>query len=300
MHSAPVISIVICTYNRGKQLNDMLVSLKQSVDLVDRGKYEVIVIDNNSSDDTRKIVEKANDDMSIHYVFEKKQGLSNARNRAIQEFAGEWLLFTDDDVVIDSKWLQNYLALISKPVDAGFIGGRIVPLWQEPTPKWLKDENLAFFPGLLGKYDLGADNHFLSATEPTPCGANFAVSRSLIELVGSFRTDLGVVGRVPARGEETEYLYRAMSQGIPGYYSGKSLCYHLVDKKIFNLQYLYRFGVQKGIAAARMASEKPRSSWIKILDFSIRGLFQLMKGRGDRARQCLINIGIQRGIRLAE
>lgn len=299
MHATPVISVVICTYNRCEQLASALQSLKTSCSAVNARLFEVLVVDNNSSDGTRNTVEKFGVDFPLRYVFETEQGLSNARNRALREFLGDWLLFVDDDVIVDPNWLPGYLNLIQSGVATGYIGGRILPLWEEHPPRWLHDEDLAFFSGILMKYDLGETNRPLDSHEPAPYGASLAISRSLVQAVGHFRRDLGVVGRVPARGEETEYLGRAMEQGFKGYYCGQSLCHHLVNKSRLSLRYLYRFGVQKGIAGVKMGQTGSEPNTVSILGFAIRGCFQLLKGRGDRARQCLINIGIQRGIRQA-
>ncbi|MGI9315975.1 MAG: glycosyltransferase family 2 protein [bacterium] len=299
MKPAPIISVVICTFNRCSQLSEMLESLGGAAAMIKEQFYEIIVIDNNSSDQTRKVVEQHRTELSIRYVFEPLQGLSHARNRALRVFTGDWLLFTDDDVVLDSNWLQSYLNLILNQTASSFIGGRIVPLWREPAPRWLQDEDLAFFPGLLMKYDLGTSDRSFDSTDPIPFGASFAICRPLVEAIGKFRTDLGVTGNVPARGEETEYLTRAMKHGFSGYYCGQSLCHHVVDQSRLSLRFLYQFGVQKGIAATRTTDNTAQSSSAAVLGFALRGAYQLLKGRGDRARQCLINIGIQRGIRLA-
>ena len=297
MHATPVISVVICTYNRCEQLASALQSLKLSCAAVDARLFEVLVVDNNSSDDTRNTVQQIGTEFPLHYVFEAEQGLSNARNRALREFKGDWLLFVDDDVIVDENWFPSYLNLIQSGVAAGYIGGRILPLWREHPPRWLHDDDLAFFPGILMKYDLGESDRPIGLHEPAPYGASLAISRPLIQAVGQFRTDLGVVGRVPARGEDTDYLVRGLEKGFKGYYCGTSLCHHLVDKNRLSLRYLYRFGVQKGIAKARMDQTESAPLTVSILGFVIRGCYQLLKGRGDRARQCLINIGVQRGIR---
>jgi len=176
------------------------------------------------------------------------------------------------------------------------MGGRILPLRQKHPPRWLHDEDLAFFPGIIGKFDLGKTNRPMDSHQPAPYGASLAGARSLVQAAGHFRMDLGVVGRVPARGEETEYLGRAMEQGFKGYYCGQSLCHHVVVESMLSLRYLFRFGVQKGIAGVKMGQTGSDPNTVSMLRIAIRGCFQLLKGRGDRARQCLINIGIQRGI----
>jgi len=89
MHATPVISVVICTYNRCEQLASALQSLKTSCAAIDTRLFEVLVVDNNSSDSTKHTVENFGVDFPLRYVFEAEQGLSNARNRALREFLGD-------------------------------------------------------------------------------------------------------------------------------------------------------------------------------------------------------------------
>src|SRR5262249_48517636 len=123
-----LISLCICTYNRSRSLNETLNSVRglQSLEAL----LEILIIDNNSTDDTADIVETFAPELPIRRVVELSQGLSHARNRAIAEFRGELLLFTDDDVLLDPDWLTAYALAASKFPRAQFFGGRILPQWE--------------------------------------------------------------------------------------------------------------------------------------------------------------------------
>jgi glycosyltransferase involved in cell wall biosynthesis len=290
-------TLSICTFNRAALLGKALESLaacKQPA-----GAWELLLIDNNSRDDTRAVAESFIDQLPLRYFLEAEQGLSAARNRALHECRTDVLLFTDDDLRFDFDWLLAYeRAFVSQP-DAGWFGGRIRPLWEQGPPRWLRDENMALIAGLLGCYDLGDGNRGYVKHDPSPFGASFALRRAVFEQFGRFRTDLGVKGNVPGRSEESEYFQRLQLAGVPGFYVGSSCAWHRQHPEHLRWGYLYRYGVQKGIASIRMAGTDGGiwNSRFRELMYAVKALWQAAKGHGDRARQCVINMGIQRGLR---
>lgn len=290
-------TLAICTYNRAALLKQALDSLAACTPPTD--EWELLLIDNNSRDDTCAVAESFIGKLPLRYVFELEQGLSAARNRALKECAGEVLLFTDDDLRFDPAWLAEYERAFIEHPEVGWFGGRVCPLWDNGPPRWLRDENMALIAGLLVHYDLGAQSCAYVADDPTPFGASFALRRSTFERIGEFRIDLGVRGDVPGRGEEAEYFERIRQAGIAGFYVGCASAWHWQDPVRFRLGYLYSYGIQKGVAAARMSASDGNAagSFLRELEFGLKGGWQLLKGRGDRARQCVINMGIQRGLR---
>ena len=289
------ITLCICTYNRSNSLARTLKSFKA---IPKTHNWVLLVVDNNSKDDTKDIIKAFNDDLPIKYVKETIQGLSHARNRAIKECFGDLLIFTDDDVQVTPSWLHEFISASNRFPEADYFGGRILPLWPDLRPSWIKDEGMPLLGGLFVYYDLGTENRVYNTEDPTPYGASFGIRRKLFEQIKPFRTDLGVSGEKPGRGEEAEYLTRARNFSFRGAYVGKSLCYHRVDPTRLRLRYLYRFGVQKGITENIMnPSRNSTGSFRRELSYGIRGIGQLAKGRGDRFRQCVINMGIQAGLR---
>lgn len=290
-------SLALCTYNRSALLTQALGSLADCE--APTGDWELLLIDNNSRDATRAVAECFVGRLPLRYVFEPEQGLSAARNRALRECRGQVLLFTDDDLRFDPDWLVAYERAFARQQEADWFGGRIRPLWPDRPPRWLRDENMALISGLLVHYDLGSRNRAYQPTDPAPFGASFALRRRAFEQVGEFRADLGVKGDVPGRGEEADYFQRLKLAGIPGFYVGTASAWHWQDPARFGWRYLYRYGVQKGIAAVRMGegAAAGNGSRLRELEYGLKGAWQMLKGRGDRARQCVINMGIQRGMR---
>src|SRR4051812_6074694 len=106
------VSIAICTYNRAKSLALVLQSLSEQQN-IDPGAVELLIVDNNSDDQTAEVVAAYAPKFPVRYIFEKQQGLSHARNRAAVEFFGNILLFTDDDVRLAPNWLHAYAKAFS-------------------------------------------------------------------------------------------------------------------------------------------------------------------------------------------
>ena len=131
----PVISVVVCTYNREKFIHNCLESLKNQS--LSKQYFEVLVIDNNSSDRSAQIVKdfiSLNPELPFHYYFEGQQGLSFARNRGIQESRGNWITYIDDDAEADVDFLKNLMAATEKYVDAVGFGGKIIPDYVDGKP----------------------------------------------------------------------------------------------------------------------------------------------------------------------
>lgn len=285
----------ICTFNRANSLARVLNSLAAQ-ERIQGLSWELLVVDNHSTDQTRLVSDQYKSTLPLRYLFEAEQGLSAARNRALAEFTGGILIFTDDDVVLDTLWLSSYASAVNSFPQATYFGGRILPLWLDRKPDWLVDPTLALISGLLVYYDLGEMNRWLLPSDPSPFGANFALMRDLTESLQPFQTELGVKGDCSGRGEETEYLRRAVAFGARGAYVGQASCFHVQNIKRLNLRYIYNYGIESGKAEYLLGRGGSGSGFDEAM-FYAKGLFQLMKGRGDRFRQCLINAGIQRGLR---
>jgi glucosyl-dolichyl phosphate glucuronosyltransferase len=291
-----MISICICTYNRSESLRCTLDSLARQSD-INLDTVEVLVVDNNCTDGTVNVVEAFRERLPIRRVQECRQGLAYARNRAVAEFRGEVLLFTDDDVRFGTDWLTAYQDAIRTFPDANYFGGRILPDWGEGKPRWIKDEPLPLIDGVLVWFDHGVESRLVRTTEELPFGASFAIRRRLLEHIGLFRVELGTGGTGLGRGEETEFLMRARDTGAQGVYVGGALCFHAYDPRRLTLVALYRYGISCGksysaIMARPFCGSYPAAAW-----FVLRGLHQAVRGHGDRFRQCVINAGIQVGTR---
>ncbi|MCD2451810.1 glycosyltransferase family 2 protein [Methylicorpusculum oleiharenae] len=223
------ISIIICTYNRADNLQDCLDCL-DAQEISSAFTWEVLLIDNNSSDHTKEFIAqyKANCHYQLRYSFEKKQGLSHARNNGIIESKGNILIFIDDDIRVSKKWLQSiYQTFITYPCDA--VGGRIHIESPAKLPKWITPDMYGF----LGHQDFGGQTHPMDGYEEYPFGGNMAVRRSVFERIGLFDTELGRKGtglkkEELFKGEETDFFNRLANVGGKFYYQPDALVLHKI------------------------------------------------------------------------
>jgi glycosyltransferase involved in cell wall biosynthesis len=256
---------------------------------------EVIIVDNNCTDNTSNVVNAYRKKLPIRRITESKQGLAYARNRAVDEYRGDVLLFTDDDMQLAPGWLAAFRDAVDKFPEADYFGGRILPGWENVKPHWIRDEPLPLIDGLLNWFDYGMETRPYRSGDQGPVGGSFGVRRRLLERLGAFRVDLGRVGTGLGRGEETEFLNRARQMGAKGIYVGQSLCWHMIDGHRLGLAMLFRYGIASGRALRALDANYSHGSLATMTSFLLRGVFQLMRGRGDRFRQCIINAGIQVG-----
>src|SRR5579864_7055808 len=114
------ITVILCTFNRCRSLEQTLGSIAHSV-VPDSIEWEVLVVDNNSNDQTRDVVKGFSDQHPgrFRYIFESTPGKSHALNAGIRESRSEVLAFVDDDVTVESTWLYNLTAVLKDDTWAG-------------------------------------------------------------------------------------------------------------------------------------------------------------------------------------
>jgi glycosyltransferase involved in cell wall biosynthesis len=290
-----VITVCICTYNRAALLARALERMAAQIGVV-WSDVDVLIVDNNCTDQTADVVACFEGRMPIRRVLETSQGLSHARNRALAEATGEWIVFTDDDVMLEDGWLAAYQTGLEAFPNAGYAAGRVIPDWGGKAPGWFHGEKLAYFDGLLVWCDMGQDDRYLDMNEQGLVGASFAVRRAALASGMRFREDLGHKGGTFGRGEETEFVLRLQERGVRGAYIGRALCRHPVEYQRLTLKGLYVHGLASGRAERRIGAGRAQGSPAAAGLFLVRGLVQLARGRGDRARQCLINAGVEMGL----
>jgi glucosyl-dolichyl phosphate glucuronosyltransferase len=241
------VSVILCTYNRCQSLVAAMESVAVS-QLPDSISWEVLVVDNNSKDKTRDVVQQFIQRYPgrFRYLFEPRQGKSHALNSGIREARGEILAFMDDDVVVDAKWLQNLIAVFEREEWAG-AGGRILPESAFTPPVWLSLEGkYALAP--LAIFDLGSQPGEL--LEP-PFGTNMAFRKEVFEKVGGFRTDLGPRPGSETRSEDTEFGYRALSARERLWYQPSAIVYHSLPAQRLRKDYFLAWWYAKARADIR-------------------------------------------------
>jgi glucosyl-dolichyl phosphate glucuronosyltransferase len=237
------ITVVICTYQRSESLAKALSSLSVQV-LPNSVEWEVLVVDNNSSDTTREVAQLFchQHPARFRYTFEPKQGKSHALNRAVREARGEIVAFTDDDVIVEPTWLQNLTASLQGGEWTG-VGGRTLPEQGFVPPRWLALENrYALAP--LAIFDKGLTRCELK--EP-PFGNNMAYRKWVIEKYGGFRADLGprAGSSMPQKSEDSEFGNRLLAAGERFCYEPNAIVYHCVPRERIEKEYFLEWWFDK-------------------------------------------------------
>lgn len=206
---SPYISVALCTHNHADRLVRTLADFSQ-VRPPSR-PWEFLVVDNGCTDGTPSLLSSDSwrpPGVDIRIVREEKLGLSNARNRALTEARGEYLIFMDDDETPDPEWLLAYEAAMTEHAPDA-LGGRIKVLFEDGArPSWLQDELLGF----LGRLDHGSAR-WLTETSTPIFGGNFAFRRTVFDQIGNFDVKLGRMGIANIGGEDVEMHRRLLSHG---------------------------------------------------------------------------------------
>lgn len=255
------ISIIICTYNRCELLINTLNSLKK-LETFKEFDYEVLVIDNNSIDNTNKIIINYERifEGKLRYFIEKSQGLSFSRNRGILESKGEIIAFTDDDCIVDNKWLIGiYKSFI--PQDVKCVGGRIVPIWEIAKPRWLIKE----LYGRLALLDYGNESFQISDEKYNIFGANMAFRKTLFANNCFFNTKLGRRGNRLFSGEDSAVISKIVKSKEKVIYQADILVQHFISKDRMNKKYFRRWHIDTGVSYAMM----PDTENVKHIIFNI-------------------------------
>ena len=242
------LTVAICTYNRCESLAETLTSLR-SLEVPPNVQWEIVVVDNNSKDRTKHVVEEfaRTAPTTTRYLFESTPGLSHARNKAVRETSGEFLLFTDDDVILEPDWLQTTLDAF-RHYDADCVGGKVLPVWLGERPAWLGDQLL----NVLAMLDYGDQVIELGRNGDDRClfGANFAFRRTALNAAGSFNVELGRKGNFGA-GEDKEIQERIRKAGGRIVYEAHSMVGHKVDSTRLKKSYFRRWYYSAGRDRAR-------------------------------------------------
>jgi glycosyltransferase involved in cell wall biosynthesis len=241
------ITVLLCTYNRSK---DLAAALKSAVASVLPGsvQWEILVVDNNSNDRTREVAADFCNRYSsrIRYLFEPRQGKSHALNSGIRAAHGNILAFMDDDVRVEPDWLRNLTAPLQDGEWAGS-GGRVIPEWSRPAPRWLSPQAW-YAAGPLVKFDLGDKPGELS--EP-PFGTNMAFRKSVFEKHGDFLLELGPRPGSEIRNEDTEFGARVLAAGERLRYEPSAIVYHPVPENRVHKEFFLAWWFHKGEASIR-------------------------------------------------
>lgn len=200
------VTVAIPTYNRADFLRQTLAGI--AMQDYRRDAFEVIVIDNNSTDHTRAVVaDFASSGPAPRYVVETKQGLDHARNRAIAEARGGVIVFGDDDILVQPDWLAQITApffTASARRRVGAVGGEVIPVFPHGLPDWVRE----WHAPLAFRADAGP-----LGPRQCPMGANLAFPRWVFEELGPFHTALDRAAGNYFSGGDSEMIRRVRAAG---------------------------------------------------------------------------------------
>ena len=274
------LTLAVPTHNRAGILGKTLASLA-ALQLSAGIEAECVVIDNNSTDRTAAVVEEcaARAPFVMRRVFEPRTGSSFARNRAVDEAAGDFILFIDDDAVADREWACEMLAAMERRgLDAAC--GMVLPRWELAPPRWLG-------PSLYVRFAVH-DEGAIAGSPPAAAetlrnyfSANVGFRRSCFERFGRFREDLGVVGGNPISGEDTELFARIIARGGAMGFVPAARVLHLVPAARMNRRYLMRKAFAFGVGTA-LEGGRSHNRPDKLARNAVR--MAAAAARGDRER----------------
>lgn len=252
------ITVVLCTYNRCRLLPAALESVAASILPVGK-EWEVLVVDNNSKDQTRQVVEEflLRYPGRFQYLFEANPGKSYALNSGIAAAKGDVLAFMDDDVTVAPDWLQNLTVPFEAESYAG-TAGRVVPQWNTAAPTWVPKEGWAI-AGPLVSFDRGDQGALL---EESPVGTNMAFRKSAFEKYGLFRVDLGPSPNSEIRNEDSEFARRLFAAGEHIYYQPYAVVYHPVAEERLTKRYFLTWWFDKGRSQIRESGVPADGKWM--------------------------------------
>jgi glucosyl-dolichyl phosphate glucuronosyltransferase len=270
------VSVILCTFNRSHSLSTALESVAIS-QLPDSVSWEVLVVDNNSKDKTRDVVEDFGRRYPgrFRYLFEPQQGKSYALNSGIREASGEILAFIDDDITVERTWLFELAKPLTDPQWAG-TGGRVFLPKDFSPPSWMALEGNHSLLSILALFDLGPDACPLSKP---PIGNNMAFRKEVFAGYGGFRTDLGPSPDSEIRHEDTEFGSRVLHGGEKILYVPSAIVRHAVPQRRLKKEYFLAYHYDYGRALIRVKGHRspvgiiPRS----LISFSNRVLNMLPK-----------------------
>ncbi|HDP24538.1 MAG TPA: glycosyltransferase family 2 protein [Deltaproteobacteria bacterium] len=250
------LSVIVCTYNRSSILMECLESLaNQSAAPKD---YEVIVVDNNSTDDTcAQVSQFVSTRENFRLVSEAQQGLSRARNRGSNESRTEWIAYIDDDALAPGNFVERILLVIDT-FDFDCFGGRYVPWYRYGKPAWYRDE---YGSSSINQSHVGIlEKGFIS-------GGVMVIKKSVLNHLDGFPPFLGMNGETVSYGEETYLQNRLRDAGYRIGYDPDLVIEHLVPSYKMHVWWFLSSAFQRG-----------KVSWISIgKETSAINFFRLFK-----------------------
>ena len=278
------LTIVVCTRNRSHSLKRMLDSL--AVHLSERTSFEVLIIDNGSSDETPVMLKSFSAlGGNFRVVTETEVGLSHARNRGLLESRGEFTAYLDDDILLEEDWVERALSAFEElPGDAAMVGGPVVPQWNESRPLWVESKLWPF----LSVLDLGDKTRSLSFPEYL-VGTNMIFRTEVLRRIGGFCTQIGRKEGSLLSNEELLTQIRLEESGYQIFYLPQLRVRHLIDGDRLSRSWFLKRAYDQGRSDSKLKFQLAGDE-----AFGLVEAFSLLSKLFHQIRSTVIRIGLAR------
>ena len=253
------VSAVVCTLNRAAHLQKAIHSLVHQS--LPKEMYEIIIVDNGSTDGTKAVVEEFSQFDNLRYIHQPITGLSQARNSGWQNAQGEYIAYMDDDAIACTEWLDRIVAAFEtvQPQPAS-VGGKVTPIWEVERPAWLPKQN----EDALALVDWGAKPIFSIEQPPHLVGCNVAYRRQILQECGGFSTSLGRKGTNLLSNDENIIRSYIRKHNLGIYYDPEICVQHCIPAERLIKRWFYRRAFWQGISKEILQyieSGQGRSNW---------------------------------------
>lgn len=277
-------SIVICTWNRAELLKQTLQQLKK-LNVAPGDIWQLIVVDNNSQDNTQEVIEEYKPQLPLLSLFEEKAGKSYAANLALHYVEGDLLIWMDDDVIVDPNLATAYLQAADNHPNASYFCGRIEPWYESPPAGWIA-RHIQRLRGVYAICDHGAEERLLKEREAV-FGANMAF-RTEVAKDFPLNPHLGRIEKQLIGGDDTELVSRVRNAGHQGVWAPNAMVKHYIPASRLSREYVRRWYFDAGVKFARTTADEvannktiggaPRWLWSKLLrENVVLGALEMLK-----------------------
>lgn len=245
------ITVAICTWNRSKLLDKTLEAMHHLI-IPEHVFWDIVVVNNKCTDNTDAVITKHSSVLPVTRILEPRQGLSNARNAAVAVATGDFIIWTDDDVLVDAGWLLAYCDAFASRPGASFFGGPVRPWFEGSPPAWMH----AAWRHVSTAYavrDFGVDPFMLSDAR-LPFGANFAV-RTEVQRRFPYDPSLGLVHGAIILGEESAVMTQMFRAGEEGWWVPGAAVRHWIPSARQTLGYIRKYYRGYGRSLSRRSGE---------------------------------------------
>jgi glycosyltransferase involved in cell wall biosynthesis len=297
-------TIVICTFNRSGLLDKTLERLR-CLDVSACADWEILVVNNNSTDDTDAVIRRHSEHLPIRRLWEPRPGKSRAANLAVSEAKGDLLLWTDDDVLVDPGWMNAHVQTADAHPEASFFGGPIAPWFECEPPAWIKTH----LPSIETCFAIR--NGFAQPLTPIteafppsklPFGANMATRSDCLDGC-PFDVRLGPQRDTEIRGEETALLQNWLNRGLTGLWVQGAKVQHFIPRERLTERFIWNYYCGSGRTEVRLSELPPSKAILGMPRWVVRKYVEnlavsklLSRKKDDRWLRSLRSAAVCRGI----